>query len=357
MKKTTVFYALLAAVCYGISVPVSKLLLENISPALMASLLYIGAGSGMLLVSLTGKNKKHRKEARITRKDLPYTIAMVGLDIAAPLFLMFGLSMTTSATASLLNNFEIVATTIVALVFFKEAVGKRMWLSIALITISGILLSVEDFNSLSFSTGSLFVLLACVCWGIENNCTRMLSLKNPVEIVIIKGFGAGFGAFIIALIIGEFMADLFSVIFALLLGFVAFGLSIYFYILAQRGLGASRTSAYYAFAPFAGVILSFVLFRDGITLSFGISFAIMGLGAYLAVFERHIHKHVHPCITHEHRHNHQDMHHNHFHSPIVEGEHSHFHTHEPFEHEHVHTPDLHHTHIHGTKNAPIQICT
>jgi len=346
MTKKPVLLAILAAVFYGASFPFSKLLLESMPPVLMASFIYFGAGIGMAVVFLAKRGRGRSKEARLTKKDLPFTVAMVGLDIAAPILLMFGLSMTTSATASLLNNFEIVATAVVALVVFKEAVGRRMWLAIVLITLSCVLLSVEDFSSLTLSAGAILVLLACVCWGIENNCTRMLSLKNPVEIVAIKGIGAGFGSLVIALAIGEVSAGLLPSVLAVLLGFVSYGLSIYFYILAQRGLGAARTSAYYAIAPFVGVLLSFVVFRTGLSLSFGIALVVMSLGAYFAASERHSHKHAHAVVTHEHRHDHSDSHHQHTHPSPSEEEHSHVHTHESFEHSHAHTPDLHHQHAH-----------
>ena len=187
-KKQAIFYAVLAAALYAINAPVSKLLLTQIPSTMMAGLLYLGAGIGMLILEKWGRKKE---EQPLTRKELPYTAAMVILDIAAPIFLMIGLTRCSAANASLLNNFEIVATSLIALMVFKEAIGKRLWLAIILVTISSILLSFEDMSSLQFSWGSLFVLLACVSWGFENNCTRMLSSKNPAQIVIIKGFGSG----------------------------------------------------------------------------------------------------------------------------------------------------------------------
>ena len=346
MKRLPIFYAILAAVCYGISAPVAKLLLEKMSPTFMASMLYLGAGAGMIAISLFRKQQTNEKEARITKKELPYTIAMVILDIAAPIFLMIGLTMTTSATASLLNNFEIVATAIIALAAFKEAVGKRMWLAIAFITVSSVILSVEDFSNLTFSVGAVFVLLACVCWGVENNCTSRLSLKNPLHIVMIKGIGSGSGAFLIAMLTGNGTANILYIAIALLLGFVAYGMSIYFYILAQRNLGATRTSAFYAFAPFIGVGISFAIFRETPTISFVVALVVMMIGAYLAAFEQHEHGHEHGEAEHDHRHSHSDGHHKHSHEPSIDVEHSHIHKHAPQTHIHAHLPDLHHTHSH-----------
>jgi drug/metabolite transporter (DMT)-like permease len=349
MSKTTaaVLLALLAAALYGISSPVSKLILDKIPPTLMAALLYLGAGFGMLIVN-AGKviTRKERVEAKITKNELPYIIGMIVLDIAAPVFLMFGLKMTTAENASLLNNFEIVATSLIALFIFKEAIGRRMWIAIFLITLSSMILSVRDISSISFSYGSLFVIAACLCWGLENNCTRMLSLKDPMQIVVVKGFGSGIGSLLISLVIKEYTTDAVYTLLALLLGFVAYGLSIFFYIKAQRELGAARTSAYYAAAPFIGVLISWAMFQENITWPFVIALFLMLIGSYFAVSEEHMHLHIHNEITHEHKHNHEDGHHNHSHEPNVFGEHSHLHTHEVVKHAHIHTPDLHHRHSH-----------
>jgi len=274
-----IFYAILAAALYAINAPISKLLLGQIPSTMMAGLLYLGAGSGMYLMERLHTNTQ---EHPLTRKELPYTIAMVVLDIAAPIFLMVGLTKCSAATASLLNNFEIVATSLIALFIFKEAINKRLWAAIVLVTISSIMLSVEDMSSLTFSWGSLLVLAACFCWGFENNCTRMLSSKNPAQIVIIKGFGSGIGALVLSLLIGERYFHIGYIALALLLGFVAYGLSIYFYIYAQRDLGAAKTSTYYAVSPFIGAGLSLLIFAEMPSLMFVAALAVMAVGTYLA---------------------------------------------------------------------------
>lgn len=346
-KLKPIGYAILAALLYGISSPLSKLLLLEIPPTLMAALLYLGAGMGMLGINLYQVLMKHEKrEAKMTAKEMPYIIGMIGLDIAAPIFLMIGLTLTTSSNASLLNNFEIVATTLIALFIFKETVGKRMWIAITLITLSSMLLSLNDVSSLSFSMGSVFVLLACISWGFENNCTRMLSLKDPLQIVVVKGFGSGIGALIICFAIKEFSFNVMYIALALLLGFVAYGMSIFLYIKAQRELGAARTSAFYATAPFIGVILSWIILKEPVTLTFMAALTIMLIGTYFAVSEDHRHSHLHFEETHEHKHNHEDGHHHHRHDSEITGEHSHEHTHEKTEHSHGHLPDLHHRHSH-----------
>ncbi|MHB8076824.1 DMT family transporter [Desulfosporosinus fructosivorans] len=346
-KTTAIFMAILAAALFGISSPVSKLLLVEIPPALMASVLYLGAGLGMLVINLVKVlSKREQIEAKMTKKEMPYIIAMIILDVAAPVCLMIGLTRTTSANASLLNNFEIVTTSIIALLIFKEAIGKRMWIAISLITLSSIILSVEDLSSFSFSIGSIFVILACLCWGFENNCTRMLSLKDPLQIVVVKGFGSGVVSLIIALTLKQYSTNFLYLSMALLLGLLSYGLSIYFYIIAQRELGAARTSAYYAVAPFIGVLLSIIIFSQQITISFIIALTIMIIGAYFAGFEHHKHSHSHEEATHEHRHNHSDNHHIHTHDYKVESEHNHVHTHPVKVHIHKHTPDMHHAHSH-----------
>lgn len=282
-QKTAIFWAILAAGLYALNAPVSKLLLEEVPPTMMAALLYLGAGMGLAVVRLvqrmTGKGKK---EAPLTKKDMPYTVGMVVLDIAAPIFLMVGLTMTTAANASLLNNFEIVATALIALFIFREAISRRLWLAIVLVTISSAILSVEDVTSFTFSYGSIFVLLACVCWGLENNCTRMISHKDPLEIVVIKGFGSGLGSLVLAFFLKENALPLVYGVCTLLLGFVAYGLSIFFYIYAQRYLGAAKTSAYYALAPFMATALSLVIFREKPSISFFIALLIMAVGTYFA---------------------------------------------------------------------------
>lgn len=281
-KRFAVVYAILAAALYALNSPMSKLLLADVQPAMMASLLYLGAGAGMLLLTFVQKGT-HREstEMKLTKKDLPYTLGMIVLDILAPIFLMLGLQQTTAENASLLNNFEIVATSMIALLIFREKLSRRFWLALGMITLSSLLLSVEDARSFSFSIGSLYVLLACCCWGMENNCTRMLSQSDPQQIVIVKGFGSGVGSMIVALIAGEALPDAGKLLLVLLLGFVAYGLSIYFYVYAQRFLGAARTSAYYAVQPFIGVLLSLLIFREMPGMLFFAALALMIGGTWL----------------------------------------------------------------------------
>ena len=330
-KTTAILYAFLAAVFYAINVPVSKILLSKAGPTTMAALLYLGAGIGIGILSLVNKKDREKSE-KLTKKDLPFVVGMIVLDIAAPIFLMLGISYGSSANASLLGNFEIVATTVIALFIFKEAVSKRLWVAIALITLSSILLSFEGVDSLNFSYGSLFVLAATVCWGFENNCTRNISSKSTYEIVILKGIFSGLGALAIALIKREAMPGIGYVAAALLLGFVAYGLSIFLYVRAQNVLGAAKTSAYYAVAPFVGAFLSFIILREQLSWMYLAALIVMIAGSVLVVADtlirHHEHQHQH-TFTHTHdgtTHTHTVTHthdHNHY---VTDDKHGHRHT-------------------------------
>lgn len=326
-RAKSITFAILAAAFYAINVPFSKLLLHHIGPTTMAALLYLGAGVGVGLMSI-GRNPGEK----LNRSDLPFVIGMIALDIAAPIFLMLGLSMGLSSNASLLGNFEIVATTVIALLVFKETVSKRLWGAIALITLSSILLSFEGADSFHFSYGSLFVILATVCWGFENNCTRKISSKSTYEIVILKGLFSGLGALAIAFLKKESLPELRYAALALLLGFASYGLSIFLYVRAQNTLGAAKTSAYYAINPFIGAFLSFVFLREKLTGTYLIALAVMIAGTVLVVIDTLIRNHAHPhrhTFTHTHdgsTHEHTVVHAHDHHHYREEGGHGHHHS-------------------------------
>ena len=296
-KATAILYAVLAAVLYALNMPFSKLLLKEVGPASMASLLYFGAGIGIGLIYLLGGNSRHAGYEKLGRKDIPSTVGMIALDIIAPILLMIGLTSATAANASLLNNFEIVATSLIALIVFKEAVSARLWIAIALITLSSMLLSVEDLSSFQFSYGSLFILAAAVCWGFENNLTRKLSSKNTYQIVTLKGIFSGLGSAIVALIRAERFPQARFALVTLMLGFVAYGLSIFMYVRAQKDLGAAKTSAYYAIAPFIGALLSLVIIGEAISRLYILALLIMLAGSAISVLDTIVIRHSHP---HEH---------------------------------------------------------
>ena len=276
-----IMMAILAAVLYAVSSPFSKILLNEMPPTLMAGFLYLGAGVGMSLIAVSRRVRQvENTEIHLSKAEMPYTVAMILLDIAAPICMLIGLNATTAANASLLNNFEIVATALIALVVFKERISKRLWTGILFVTLSSVILSFEDVTSLEFSYGSLFVLLAAVFWGLENNCTRKLSSCDPLEIVLLKGIFSGIGSIVIGLVIGERLVNLWSVIAVMALGIVSYGLSIYFYVHAQRLLGAARTSAYYAVSPFIASFLSILIFGQMPEVTYFIALILMAVGAW-----------------------------------------------------------------------------
>ena len=327
-KLKAIMFAFLAAVFYAINVPISKVLLQHVGPTTMAALLYLGAGIGIGMMSLFNKKDREKAES-LTKADLPYIVGMIVLDIAAPIFLMLGISYGSSANASLLGNFEIVATTVIALILFKEAVTKRLWVAIGLITLSSILLSFEGTDSFHFSYGSLLVIMATVCWGLENNCTRELSSKSTYQIVMLKGLCSGLGALVIALIKRESFPGIGYIAIALALGFVAYGLSIFMYVRAQNVLGAAKTSAYYAVNPLIGALLAFVFLSESLSWMYVIALIVMAIGSALVVVDTFIRQH-----DHEHQHTFTHSHGGSTHTHTVR--HSHVHKHYLTEEKHRH---------------------
>lgn len=345
-KNKATSHGLLAAALYALSTPLSKELLHHLGPSMMAAFLYLGAGLGIFIYKKAqGFLGVQEKEEPLTRKELPYTLAMVLLDIAAPILLMLGIARTNSSNVSLLNNFEIVATSLIALFLFKEVISKRLWLAIVLVTLASILLTFQGEKAFAFNQGSLFVLAATILWGFENNCTKMLSSKSSLDIVVIKGIFSGIGSLLVALVMKEPLPEMKWILAVLLLGFVSFGLSIHLYIKAQKDLGAAKTSAYYSIAPFLGVVFSMLLLGERPGLQFYCALLIMSLATALMIKDtislQHTHQHVH---THLHEHAHQGMVHAHEHDHI----HTHLHVHEEENdlHQHFHKPleDHHHPH-------------
>lgn len=210
---------------------------------------------------------------------------MIALDVIAPILLMIGLKITASSNAALLNNFEIVATSLVAMLIFKEKISWRLWLAILIITFACILLSFDNVFDMKFSYGSVFILGAAVCWGFENNCTRKISSMNTFMIVFLKGISSSLCSFVIALIIGERLPQFRYIAYAVAVGFVAYGLSIFLYVRAQKTLGAAQTSAYYAISPFIGAFLSFIILKEALESNYLIAFILMVIGSGIVVYD------------------------------------------------------------------------
>jgi drug/metabolite transporter (DMT)-like permease len=348
-RTLSTLQVLLAAVLFGASAPLAKLLLGDIQPVMLAGLLYLGSGIGLGLLHLATrvKTKPDAVEARLKGKDYAWlTGAVLAGGIAAPILLLVSLQKTPASTASLLLNFEAVATAVIAWLIFREAIGRRALLAILLITVAGILLSLDTSGSWGFSLGALGILTACLFWGLDNNFTRNISSKDPVVITLVKGLAGGTFSILLALLLGNSLPGAGKLLAALALGSLSYGASIVLFIRAMRGMGAARTSALFNISPLVGVILSIVLLSDMPGWMFFVTIPILATGAVLLMTESHTHAHLHWAVTHEHAHNHSDGHHTHSHDGVVSGSHSHLHEHEEVTHAHVHLPDTHHRHAH-----------
>lgn len=352
-KMYPIIMALLSALLFGASAPLIKMILGEIDPVPLAAFLYLGSGFGLIIFKLIiSKIKKEVvNEASLKKTDLPWLVgAIIFGGVLAPIVLMISLKNTPASTASLLLNFECVATTIIALVFFKENIGKQILGAVGLITLASIILSWNSSNQWGFSIASLGIIFACFCWGIDNNFTRNISAKDPFSIVIIKGIAAGLFSLFLSIIMGSSIPNFRIVVIVMLIGFLCYGVSIVLFVFAMRAMGSARTSALFGAAPFIGAILSFVLLGDIPNTMVIIAFPIMITGTILLLKENHNHVHRHEPVVHEHRHNHCDNHHNHEHKEIVgfdpKLEHTHIHAHELQEHSHPHSPDIAHRHSH-----------
>ena len=343
-----ILQALLAAIFFGASAPIAKLLLgDNIAPIFLAAFLYLGSGTGIFLVRLTQRMRSKESEAGIKPPDIKWLAgAIISGGIMAPIILMISLQNTPASTASLLLNFEGVGTTVIALLFFKEAISRRAWTAIIIITLASIFLSTNFKSGFGLSLGALGIILACVLWGLDNNFTRNISGKDPLAIVAWKGLVAGTFSFFLALFLGNPLPSIATIFYTLVLGFVSYGLSTILFIRSMRGLGAARTSALYGTAPLAGVLLSIAIFGEFPSFLFIIAAILMIGGASLLINEQHAHWHIHTALFHEHSHSHKDPSHGH---ADVDDVHSHEHEHPAEEHEHDHMPDIHHRHGHEEK--------
>jgi drug/metabolite transporter (DMT)-like permease len=345
-------FAIIAAALFGASTPIAKLLLGDISPWLLAGILYLGSGAGLaVFYGVRRLLRAAPAEAPLRRADVPWlaAVTLVG-GVAGPLLLMVGLASSSAAATSLLLNVEGLATMAIAWVVFRENVDGRLLVGAAAILAGAVLLSWHSGPG-RFELGALAVVGACVAWGIDNNLTRRISASDPVQIAAIKGLVAGAVNLMLALSLGGATLRLAALPAAALVGFLGYGVSLVLYVLALRHLGAARTGAYFAAAPFLGAVLAIGLLGEPITLPLAASAALMAIGLYLHLSERHEHKHVHEAMDHEHRHVH-DAHHQHAHSPDdPPGEpHTHRHRHVAMVHSHAHFPDLHHRHTHAHKS-------
>lgn len=343
--------ALGAAVLFGAATPLAKLLTGRVDPWLLAGILYLGAGFGLaVLQAMRPLIGLPNAEAPLRRPDLPWLAAVVLFGgMLGPLLLMLGLSRTSAASGALLLNLEGLATMAIAWVIFRENVDRRLLLGAAAILTGAALLSWNG-HAFRLDAGGMLIAAACLCWGIDNNLTRKLSAADPMQIAMIKGLVAGGANFGLALWRGAALPGVEVAAAGALVGFLGVGVSLVMFMLALRHLGTARTGAYFSLAPFIGAVLALLLFHDPLTISLLAAGALMAMGLWLHLAERHDHDHTHEALEHDHLHTH-DAHHQHSHDGPVTEPHSHWHTHAPMRHKHPHYPDLHHRHGHGDAGA------
>jgi drug/metabolite transporter (DMT)-like permease len=340
-----VSFALAAALLFGVSTPVAKMLLGQVAPVQLAGLLYLGSGSGLTICWWLRLRfqRGHCQEASLQVLDLPWLAgAILAGGIAGPLLLMVGLSLTPASSASLLLNLEGVFTAVIAWLAFQEHVDFRIALGMAAITAGGLLLSWTGHPELASFWGPGAVIGACLAWGIDNNLTRKIAVGDPLQIAAAKGLIAGAVNLTLAHVAGTDLPPLLTVATSALIGFLSYGVSLTCFVLALRYIGTARTGAYFSIAPFIGATLSIFILGEPLTRPFLVAAGFMGVGLWLHLTERHEHRHKHELLEHDHRHTH-DEHHQHGHS---EEPHSHPHFHPEVLHSHPHYPDIHHRHGH-----------
>ena len=349
MDRRPVLFVIAAAVLYGVGLPLSKVLLGSIPPVAMAGLLYCGAFLGLCPLYAASRlvRKKDEAASGLKRKDMPWLAgSIVSGGILAPVLLMAGLDLSAGFSASLLSNLEGVATAVIAVLFFRESTGRRLWLALACMTGGAVLLSWNGGEGRFDAAGPLLVALSMVCWGIDNNFTRQISSKDPLQTAIVKSLVAGTAPLLFVAILGGGLPWSVGMVYALVVGSFGYGASLVLFILGLRGLGASRTAAMFGLAPFVGALVSLVLLREWLGWVMAPAAAFMALGAWLIVAEAHGHAHRHEPLVHDHPHVHDDAHHGHAHDGPVAGAHAHEHEHAEAVHDHPHYPDVHHRHGH-----------
>ena len=349
MDKQPLIYIFVSAALFGISPPLAKLLVQDIPPVALAGLLYLGAFMGLSLYSIIKGvfSDESVRSTNLKKGDYPWLFgAVVSGGIIAPICLMLGLSQISGFTTSLLLNLEGIFTAVIAVIFFDEKAGKRLWLALMCMTVAGVFLTWDSSQSKFNFLGPLLVTFAMLCWGIDNNLTRNISTRNPIQITRIKGFVSGLVSISLAYTLGINIQWDVSVLYAMLLGSFSYGISLVFFIKALEGLGSFRTGIFFSLAPFIGAVTSLILLQEWIGWVMFPAIMLTVAGVWLISTEKHLHLHLHQEVVHTHLHNHKDSHHIHEHIEIVHEPHVHEHKHPEESHIHSHWPDTHHRHEH-----------
>lgn len=347
MNRAAMVYALASAALFGASTPLAKLLVGEVQPLALAGLLYLGSGIGLLGWFLL--RRRGERATNLSRADLPWLAgAILAGGIVGPALLMYGLTRTDGATASLLLNLEAVLTASIAWIVFRENVDRRVFLGMVAIVAGGVVLSWDEMPRAGGLAGPLLIAGACLAWAIDNNLTRRVSGGDAVTIAGLKGLVAGAANLSLALFQGASLPGTGILASAAAVGFFGYGISLVLFVVALRNLGTARTGAYFSVAPFFGAVLALLVLRESPSTAFWIAAALMALGVWLHLTERHEHEHLHEPMEHTHPHVH-DEHHQHGHGFAWQGDepHAHPHAHRRMRHSHPHYPDLHHRHDHG----------
>jgi drug/metabolite transporter (DMT)-like permease len=351
MNHRAIVLALLSAALFGVSTPAAKALLGAIDPAVLAGLLYCGAGIGVAVLRRVVKPllaPSTAVETPLNAADMPWLAgAILTGGIVGPVLLMVGLAHTDAGGASLLLALEGVVTALLAWYVFKEHFDRRIALGMGCLVAGAVVLAWTGKPTVSSLIGPLAIVGACIAWGVDNNLTRKVSLADPLQIVELKGLVAGPINLALGLLAGGKVPTLSPLVLAGIVGFLGYGVSLIFFVRALRELGTARTGAYFSTAPFLGTIAAILFLREPVTFQLVAAGLLMGVGVWLHLSEGHEHEHQHDAMEHAHSHLH-DAHHQHVHrSNDPPGEpHAHSHRHERMRHKHPHYPDTHHTHRH-----------
>ncbi len=303
LDKKPFIYVLISAALFGVSSPLAKLLLKDFSPVALAGFLYIGAFLVLFAYQLVDKKDPAEGAQKLGAKDLPWLAGgMLTGSVIAPLSQLLGLSLTTGFSVSLLLNLEGLATAIIAILFFKESAGKRLWLALCCMTLAGVLLSWSPEQGHLSPGGPLLIILAVTCWGIDNNLMRQISDRNPVQIAYLKGLAGGVILVSLAFGLGAKASSGLPLLYAVLLGSISYGFSLVFFIKSLKGLGAVRTGAFFSLGPFIGATVSIFLLKENIGWIMFPALLLMASGAWLVINEKHAHVHTHPSVRHNHAH-------------------------------------------------------